>query len=110
MGNVCVGKAVRISPNDIVTNDLDFVMKMSSVRSAYTRSEVYGSTAFDWQVNHVFSERNEERHNELRSKLASGVRNLTHHRFEMLISLSTRARKIFFWSTVLILRSLLSWP
>jgi hypothetical protein len=78
------GKAVRISPNDIVTDDLDHVLKMSAVRSTYTRSDVYSSTAFDWQVNHVFSERNEARHNELRAKLASGVRIATRHIFEML--------------------------
>ena len=64
---------MRISPNELVTNDLDLIYKMSAVRSSYTRSSTYDSTAFDWEVNHVFSERDEARHLELRRKLAPGV-------------------------------------
>lgn len=64
----------RIGPNDLVTNDLEYVLRMSAVRSAYTRSEAYNVTQFDLEVNHVFSERDEKRHLDLRRRLASGVR------------------------------------
>ncbi|KAI0407181.1 cytochrome P450 [Xylaria palmicola] len=66
------GPFVRVSPNDIVTNDLDHVLAMSSVRSPYRRSEIYSNVKFDFELDHVFSERNEERHLELRRKLAAG--------------------------------------
>lgn len=67
-----LGPVVRVGPRDIVTDDLDQVLKMSSVRSTYSRSDSYSGNAFDVEVLHVFSERNEERHLDLRRKLAAG--------------------------------------
>lgn len=64
----------RIGPNDLVTNEVELVLRMSAVRAAYTRSEAYNVTQFDLEVNHVFSERDEQRHLDLRRRLASGVR------------------------------------
>ena len=64
---------MRVSPNDIVTDDLDHVLAMSSVRSPYRRSEIYSNVKFDFDMDHVFSERDEGRHQELRRKLAAGV-------------------------------------
>ena len=63
-----LGSFVRIGPND-----LDYVIKMSSVRSRYARSEAYAVTQFDLEINHVFSERNEARYLELRRQLAPEV-------------------------------------
>ncbi|KAK3687933.1 cytochrome P450 [Podospora appendiculata] len=66
------GPFVRVSPNDIVTDDLDHVLAMSAVRSPYRRSEIYSNVKFDFDLDHVFSERDEGRHLELRRKLAAG--------------------------------------
>lgn len=67
------GTAVRISANEIVTDDLEYVIKISSAKSGYTRSDYYGITAFDWEANHVFCETDEARHLESRNKVAPGV-------------------------------------
>ncbi|KAK3044024.1 hypothetical protein LTS18_002373, partial [Coniosporium uncinatum] len=60
------GSVARVGPNELVTSDPDLIMKMSNVRSPYTKSETYSGTQFDKDVNHIFSERNEERHTALR--------------------------------------------
>ena len=64
---------MRVSPNDIVTDSLDHALAMSSVRSPYRRSEIYSNVKFDFEVDHVFSERDENRHQSLRKKLSAGV-------------------------------------
>jgi hypothetical protein len=56
-----------------VTDDAQLLRRMSAVRSPYTRSEWYDGTSFNHKLDHVFSERNEARHNDLRVKMASGV-------------------------------------
>ena len=48
---------------------------MSAVRSPYSKSEFYSGTQFDLELNHVFSERDEKRHLELRRRLTPGVCN-----------------------------------
>lgn len=48
--------------------------RMLGVRSMYTRSEWYIGMKFDPSRENVESERNEERHNQLRTKMAAGVR------------------------------------
>ncbi|KAF2764140.1 pisatin demethylase [Teratosphaeria nubilosa] len=66
------GSVVRIAPNDLVTSDPELLTRISSVRSAYSRSDFYSGTQFDLDLNHVFSERNEERHLDLRRRLGPG--------------------------------------
>ncbi|KAL3468474.1 cytochrome P450 [Aspergillus heterothallicus] len=66
------GHLVRIGPNDLVTDDPEIIRKMSAVRSPYTRSDWYNATAFSHKLNHVFCERDEQRHIELRNKLIPG--------------------------------------
>ncbi|KAL8729758.1 MAG: hypothetical protein Q9181_004886 [Wetmoreana brouardii] len=66
------GPLVRIGPNDLVTNDADLLRRMSAIRSPYTKSEWYSGTQFDRSMNHVFSERDEARHRDLRNRMASG--------------------------------------
>jgi hypothetical protein len=67
------GHLVRIGPNDLVTDDPEIIRKMSAVRSPYTRSDWYNATAFSHKLNHVFCERDEQRHIDLRNKLIPGV-------------------------------------
>ncbi|KAL8724299.1 MAG: hypothetical protein Q9166_008030, partial [cf. Caloplaca sp. 2 TL-2023] len=66
------GPLVRIGPNDLVTNDADLLRRMSAIRSPYTKSEWYSGTQFDRSMNHVFSERDEARHRDLRNRMAPG--------------------------------------
>ncbi|KAJ0416782.1 cytochrome P450 [Aspergillus carlsbadensis] len=66
------GHLVRIGPNDLVTDDPEIIRKMSAVRSPYTRSDWYNATAFSHKLNHVFCERDEQRHIDLRNKLIPG--------------------------------------
>ena len=68
-----LGSVARIGPNDLVTDDADLLIRMSAVRSPYSKSETYSGTQFDPELNHVFSERDETRHLELRRKLTPGV-------------------------------------
>lgn len=68
-----LGNLTRIGPNDLVTNDPTIIRRMSAVRSPYTRSDWYNATAFSHTLNHVFCERDEERHVDLRNKLIPGV-------------------------------------
>jgi hypothetical protein len=104
MGND-VETAVRISPNVIVTDDLDYVLKMSATRSAYSRSDYYGITAFDCEVNHVFCEINEQRHFELRNKVASGICIAVLHKLLRWLTITSIPQKrTCIWSRVSILR------
>ncbi|KAL2852325.1 cytochrome P450 [Aspergillus pseudodeflectus] len=66
------GHLVRIGPNDLVTDDPEIIRRMSAVRSPYTRSDWYNATAFSHKLNHVFCERDEQRHIDLRNKLIPG--------------------------------------
>jgi hypothetical protein len=71
-----IGNLTRIGPNDLVTDDPEIIRRISAVRSPYTRSDWYNATAFSHKINHVFCERNEERHIDLRNKLVPGVSGL----------------------------------
>jgi hypothetical protein len=73
INSVSSGHLVRIGPNDLVTDDPEIIRKMSAVRSPYTRSDWYNATAFSHKLNHVFCERDEQRHIDLRNKLIPGV-------------------------------------
>ncbi|KAL9016822.1 MAG: hypothetical protein Q9185_005819 [Variospora sp. 1 TL-2023] len=66
------GPLARIGPNDLVTNDADLLRRMSAIRSPYTKSEWYSGTQFDHKMNHVFSERDEARHRDIRNRMSSG--------------------------------------
>lgn len=57
----------------LVTDDPEVLKKLSAVRSPYTRSDWYDGMRFEADHGHVFSERNEKRHTELRGKMAAGV-------------------------------------
>ncbi|PGH27760.1 hypothetical protein AJ80_00548 [Polytolypa hystricis UAMH7299] len=66
------GNLARIGPNDLITNDPDILRRINGVRSPYTRSDWYNATAFDHKLSHVFCERDETRHVEMRNKLVPG--------------------------------------
>jgi len=70
------GSIARIGPNELVTNDPDVLRRMSAVRSLYTRGEWYDGARLEPEHDSMFSERNEERHNMLRSKAAMAVSRL----------------------------------
>lgn len=64
---------VRIGPNHLVTNDPEVLRKMSAVRSPYRRSIWYEGMRLEPDYSHAIAERDEDRHNDLRSKMAAGV-------------------------------------
>ncbi|KAL9614526.1 MAG: hypothetical protein Q9167_000976 [Letrouitia subvulpina] len=66
------GPLARISPNDLVTTDPYLLRRMSAIRSPYMKSDWYSGTQFDRGMNHIFSERDEARHRELRNRMAPG--------------------------------------
>jgi hypothetical protein len=69
----CLGSIVRIGPNELITNDLEVLRRISAVRSPYTRSNWYDGLRLDPERNYVLSERDEKLHNALRSKMFAGV-------------------------------------
>ncbi|KAL4928037.1 cytochrome P450 [Aspergillus undulatus] len=79
------GRLTRIGPNVLVTNDPKIIRKMSAVRSPYTRSDWYNATAFSHKISHVFCERDEQRHIELRNKLVPGYSGKENVHFEQSI-------------------------
>jgi hypothetical protein len=68
------GHLVRIGPSEVVTDDPEVIRRINAVRSPYKRSNWYDATAFDHSRNHVFSERDEAKHAELRNQMIPGVR------------------------------------
>jgi hypothetical protein len=74
MLNATLGSIVRIGPNQLVTNDPEVLRKISAVRSPYRRSNWYDGMRLEADHDHVLSERDENRHNALRAKMAAGVR------------------------------------
>jgi hypothetical protein len=67
------GPLVRIGPNHLVTDDPEVLKKMSAVRSPYRRSIWYEGMRLEPDYFNVISERDESRHNDLRTKMAAGV-------------------------------------
>lgn len=67
------GPLVRIGPNHLVTDDPEVLKRMSAVRSPYRRSIWYEGMQLEPGYFNVISERDEERHNDLRAKMAAGV-------------------------------------
>ncbi|KAF6805135.1 pisatin demethylase [Colletotrichum sojae] len=67
------GIIARIGPNDLITSSPELILHMSAVRSPYTRGEwFYKATRHRPDKDHVFSEIDEEKHRQLRSKMSAG--------------------------------------
>ena len=69
----CTGSLARIGPNMLVTDDPALMRRMNTVRSHYRRSNWYVGLRFDPNRDNVLSQEDEEKHFELRSKMAVGV-------------------------------------
>ncbi|KAI9815231.1 MAG: hypothetical protein M1827_002711 [Pycnora praestabilis] len=67
------GSLARIGPNHLLTDDPAIIHRMSAARSRYTRGSWYIAMHNSVLHENVLSERDEKRHNELRSKLSPGV-------------------------------------
>ncbi len=67
------GPLVRVGPNELITGDPDILRKIQAIRSPYRRSNWYDALRIDPTHNNVLSERNDEKHNALRAKMAAGV-------------------------------------
>ncbi|KAE9363167.1 cytochrome P450 [Stipitochalara longipes BDJ] len=66
------GSIVRVGPHQLVTGDPDVLRKMSAVRSPYRRSSYYDGMRLEPNYTHVLSERDENRHNQLRANMGPG--------------------------------------
>lgn len=70
---VRTGHVARVGPNTLVTDDPEVVKRMWAVRSRYKKGDFYDAVRFDPTRDNIISERDDERHNELRAKMAAGV-------------------------------------
>lgn len=70
---VRTGHVARVGPNTLVTDDPEVVKRMWAVRSRYKKADFYDAVRFDPTRDNIISERDDERHNELRAKMAAGV-------------------------------------
>jgi hypothetical protein len=50
--NFALGTTIRIGPNDLVTNDIKLLQRMSAARSAYSRSNWYKTQEVDSRGSH----------------------------------------------------------
>ncbi|CRG91690.1 Alpha-galactosidase 3 [Talaromyces islandicus] len=66
------GRLARIGPYHLLTSDPDVMRRMLGVRSRYRRSEWYTGMRFDPSSDNVESQKDEAKHNALRSKMAAG--------------------------------------
>jgi hypothetical protein len=66
------GRLVRIEPNTLLTRDPELIRRMNAVRSPYIKGQWYNKTKFTPDRHHLFSETNESRHAELRTRMAQG--------------------------------------
>ncbi len=70
--NAKYGSLARIGPNNLVTSDPDLIRRMNAPRSLYRRSDWYNTMRFKPRADNVLSHTQEERHDELRRKMAAG--------------------------------------
>ena len=67
------GSIARIGANTLITCDPNLLRRMQAVRSPYKRSDWYYGMRFDPSRDNVLSQRDDEKHNVLRGKMAHGV-------------------------------------
>ncbi|SPO06076.1 related to pisatin demethylase (cytochrome P450) [Cephalotrichum gorgonifer] len=66
------GSLVRVGPNELLTSDPTLLRRINGVRSRYKRSEWYLAMRFDPARDNVLSQRDDELHNVLRTKMSAG--------------------------------------
>ena len=73
-GEMCqkYGGLARIGPNILITSDPDQIRRMCAPRSDYRRGEWYHAMRSKPGFDNILSEHDEERHDELRRKMAAG--------------------------------------
>jgi hypothetical protein len=57
----------------LLTDDPVLLRRMSAARSPYTKGAWYNGVKLDPDLNNTISERDEQKHNEMRAKAANGV-------------------------------------
>ena len=70
--NAKYGRLARIGPNNLITSDPDLIRRMNAPRSDYRRGDWYNAMRFKPGFDNTLSERREDRHKELREKMAAG--------------------------------------
>ena len=76
------GSLARIGPNHLTTSDPELVRRMSAPRSSYRRSSWFQAFRFKPGTDNVLSERQEEKHERLRRKMAAGYAGKENPRLE----------------------------
>ncbi|KAJ9660997.1 hypothetical protein H2201_006725 [Coniosporium apollinis] len=66
------GSLARIGPNHLLTSDEGLIRRINAPRSPYRRSGWYSTFRFKPRADNLISEVNEEKHDELRRKMAAG--------------------------------------
>ncbi|KAL1641284.1 hypothetical protein SLS58_006186 [Diplodia intermedia] len=66
------GSMARIGPNHLLTTDPDFVRRILSAHSHYTRGPWYDSMRIDPHVPNIVSERGVAKHHKLRYQMSAG--------------------------------------
>ncbi|KAF4508881.1 hypothetical protein G6O67_005210 [Ophiocordyceps sinensis] len=66
------GSVARVGPNDLVTSDPELMKRMLNVRTPYKRSVWYNGMRLDPGKDNVLSQRDDELHARLRTKMAPG--------------------------------------
>ncbi|KIW13508.1 hypothetical protein PV08_08696 [Exophiala spinifera] len=67
-----LGPLIRVAPDELITSDPELLRRMLNVRSPYRRSDWYEAIRVDPEHDNVLSERDDERHAMLRSKMSNG--------------------------------------
>ena len=80
--NLKYGPLARVGPNHLVTSDPELLRRMNAPRSLYRRTRWYTAFRFKPRADNVFSERREEKHAELRKKMAAGYAGKENPRLE----------------------------
>lgn len=68
-----IGSLVRIGPNMLLTDDPVLLRRINAARSLYSKGEWYDGVQLDPDINNTISEKDEQKHLELRAKVANGV-------------------------------------
>jgi hypothetical protein len=69
-----VGSTARIGPSYLITADPALIRRMNAARSTYTRARYYNALRIHPTRDNIVSIRDEKLHDELRYKMAPGVR------------------------------------
>jgi hypothetical protein len=72
--HISTGPIVRIAPNTLITCDEELIRRLNAARSPYRRNEWFRAVRFDADKENILSEIDPEKHSNMRSKVAPGVR------------------------------------